>query len=107
MLALAITSQCLKMIAWRRTQIAEIACGVEVTQFPARHLDQIGRKALRLSPLNTASVTLSRKLLIIGHVYHQLIHLSKSAYRSMIQVPRHSAHHDKHARIRACLSAYD
>jgi len=37
----------LKAIAGRRPQIAEITRGVEIAQFPARHLDQIGRKALR------------------------------------------------------------
>src|SRR5437016_2904028 len=46
-LPLAIARQRLKTVAWRRPQVAEIARGVEVTQFPARHLDQIGRKALR------------------------------------------------------------
>src|SRR5262249_22386128 len=46
-LALAIACQHLKTGAWRRPQVAEIARGVEVAQFPARHVDQIGRKALR------------------------------------------------------------
>src|SRR5215813_9404582 len=46
MLPFAIARQRLKVIAWRRPQVAEIASGVEVAQFPARHLDQIGRKAL-------------------------------------------------------------
>jgi plasmid stabilization system protein ParE len=45
-LPLAITSQRFKTVAWRRPQVAEIARSVEVAQFPARHLDQIGRKAL-------------------------------------------------------------
>src|ERR1700751_2401826 len=43
----AIARECLKTIAGRRPQIAKIARGAEVTQFPARHLDQISRKALR------------------------------------------------------------
>ena len=46
-LPLAIARQRFETVAWRRPQVAEIACGVEVAQFPARHLDQIGRKALR------------------------------------------------------------
>jgi hypothetical protein len=46
-LPLAIARERLKAVARRRPQIAEIARGVEVAQFPARHLDQIGRKALR------------------------------------------------------------
>ena len=46
-LPFAIARQSLKTVAWRRPQIAEIACGVEVAQFPARHVHQIGRKALR------------------------------------------------------------
>ncbi len=36
----------LEAVAWRRPQVAEIARGVEVAQFPARRLDQVGRKAL-------------------------------------------------------------
>jgi hypothetical protein len=46
-LPLAVARQYLETVAWRRPQVAEIARGVEVAQFPARHLDQIGRKALR------------------------------------------------------------
>jgi hypothetical protein len=45
-LPLAIARQRLKTVAWRRPQVAENVRGVEVAQFPARHLDQIGRKAL-------------------------------------------------------------
>src|SRR6267154_2445269 len=45
-LSLAIARQRLKTVAWRRPQVAEIARGVEVAQFPPCHLDQIGRKAL-------------------------------------------------------------
>jgi hypothetical protein len=45
-LSLAIARQCLKAVAWRRPEVAEIDRGVEVAQLPARHLDQIGRKAL-------------------------------------------------------------
>ena len=43
----AIARERLKAIARRRPQIAEIAHGVEVAQFPARHIDQVGRKAFR------------------------------------------------------------
>ena len=68
-LPLAIARQRLKTIAWKRPQVAEFARSVEVAQFPARHLDQIGRKPFGLSPLKTASVVLSRKLLITGNVY--------------------------------------
>jgi hypothetical protein len=68
-LPLAIARQRLKTVAWRRPQVAEIVRGVEEAQFPARHLDQIGRKPFGLSPLKTASVVLSRKLLITGNVY--------------------------------------
>jgi hypothetical protein len=46
-LPLAIARQRLKMVTWRLAQVAEIARGVKVAQFPTRHLDQIGRKALR------------------------------------------------------------
>ena len=46
-LSLAIARERLKAVAWRRPQIAEIARGVEVAQFPARHLDQVSRKAFR------------------------------------------------------------
>jgi hypothetical protein len=42
-LPLAIARQRLKTIAWRRPQVAEIDRGVEVAQFPARYVDQIGR----------------------------------------------------------------
>ena len=45
---LPIARQRFKAIAWRRPQIAEIARGVEVAQFPSRRLDQSGRKALRM-----------------------------------------------------------
>src|SRR6266700_2723905 len=41
-LPLAITRQRLKTVAWRRPQVAETVRGVEVAQFPARHLDAIG-----------------------------------------------------------------
>jgi len=43
----AIPSQRFEAIAGRRPQIAEIARGVEIARLPTRHLDQIGRKALR------------------------------------------------------------
>ena len=46
-LPLAIARQSLKTVAWRRPQVAEIARGIKVAQFSARHLDQIDRKALR------------------------------------------------------------
>src|SRR6266545_1157509 len=46
-LSLAIARQRLKPVARRRPQVAEIASGVEVAQFPTRYPDQIGRKALR------------------------------------------------------------
>src|SRR5215471_19018875 len=39
-LPLTIARQCLKMVAWRRPQVAEIARGVKVAQFPTRRLDQ-------------------------------------------------------------------
>jgi hypothetical protein len=45
-LPLAIACQYLKTVSRRRPQIAQTARGIEVAQFPARHLDQIGRKAL-------------------------------------------------------------
>jgi hypothetical protein len=41
---------------------------VEVAQFSARHLDQIGRKALRTFAIEDASVVLSRKFLILRPV---------------------------------------
>jgi len=44
-LPLAIAGQCLKTVARRRSQIAEVAGGVEVAQFPTRHLNKVGRKA--------------------------------------------------------------
>jgi len=47
--------------------------GVEVAQFPARRPDQIGRKALWAFTLKTASAVLSRKLPIIGKMYHSTI----------------------------------
>src|SRR5262249_8071230 len=46
-LPFAIARQRLKMVAWRRPQVAEFVRGVEVAQLPARHLDQIGREAHR------------------------------------------------------------
>jgi hypothetical protein len=46
-LPLAIARQRLKTVAWRRPQVTEIGRGIELPQFPACHLDQIGRKALR------------------------------------------------------------
>ena len=45
---LPITRQDFKTIAWRRPQVAQVACGVEVAQLPSRRLDQISRKALRV-----------------------------------------------------------
>jgi len=41
-LPLAIAHQCLKMVAGRRPQVAEITRGVRIAQFPTRHLDQRG-----------------------------------------------------------------
>ena len=42
----AIAVQCLKTVARRRPQVAEVARRVEVAQFPTRHLNKVGRKAL-------------------------------------------------------------
>ena len=44
---LAISRQRLEAIAGRGPQVGKIARGAEVTQFPARHFHQVGRKALR------------------------------------------------------------
>jgi hypothetical protein len=44
---LPVTRQPFKSIAGRRPQVAQIACGVEVPQFPTRWLDESGGKALR------------------------------------------------------------
>src|SRR5581483_11704478 len=41
-----VARECFKAIAWRGPQVAELARGVEIAQFPARHLDQVSRKAL-------------------------------------------------------------
>src|SRR5262249_31082746 len=46
-LSFAIARQSLETVARRRPQVGEIASGVEVAQLPARHLDQIDRKAFR------------------------------------------------------------
>src|SRR5437667_5736794 len=46
-LPLAIARQRLKAVAGRRPQVAKIARGVEIAQFPACHFDQVGRKPLR------------------------------------------------------------
>lgn len=63
-LPLAIAHERLKAIAGRRPQVAKIARGVEIAQFPARPLTKSAGKPFGLSPLKTASVVLSRKLLI-------------------------------------------
>ena len=47
MLPLTITRQRFETIARRRPQVAETACRIEVTQLPARRLNEIGRKAFR------------------------------------------------------------
>jgi hypothetical protein len=80
-LPLAIARQSFKTVAWRRPQVAEIARGV--AQFPARHLDQIGRKALRTFAVEDGFGGLVPDL-ITGSVYHLMIQLSKSGYQSMI-----------------------
>jgi hypothetical protein len=46
-LTFAIGRQRLKPVPRRRSQVIEMTRGVEIAQFPTRHLDQIGRKALR------------------------------------------------------------
>jgi hypothetical protein len=84
-LPLAIARQSLKTVAWRRPQVAEIARGTKVAQFPARHLDQIGRKALRTFAVEDSFGGLVPKLLITGNVYRLMIQLSKSGCQSMIQ----------------------
>jgi hypothetical protein len=75
-LPLPIAGQRLKAVAWRRPQVAEIARGVEVAQLPARHFDQVCRKALRTFAVKTASVVLSRKLLITIIMYRYMIQTS-------------------------------
>jgi hypothetical protein len=85
-LPFAVARQRLKTIAWRRPQIAEIARGVEVAQFPARRVHQIGRKALR-----TFAVGDSFGGFIPEAPDHtQFVSLNdtnaKSAYQSMIRV---------------------
>src|SRR5437879_1349950 len=47
-LPLAITRQCLEAISGRRPQVANSTCRVEIAQFPARYLGQIGGKSLGL-----------------------------------------------------------
>jgi hypothetical protein len=44
-LPLAVARQRLETVSRGRPQVAEIARSVEIAQFPARRLDQIGRKA--------------------------------------------------------------
>jgi len=63
-LSLSLARQSLKPITRRRFQIAEIGGRIEVAQFAPRYFDQISREAFRAFPLKTASVVLSRKLLI-------------------------------------------
>jgi hypothetical protein len=46
-LPLSIARQGLKAITGRRPQIADFNRGVQVAKLPTRHLDQIGREALR------------------------------------------------------------
>jgi hypothetical protein len=46
-LSFAIACHRLQTIAWWRPQVAEGRRGVEIAQFPAGHLDQVGRKPSR------------------------------------------------------------
>jgi len=50
-LSLAIARQRLKMIAGRRPQVAEFACGIEVAELSPRYLDQISREAFGIFPI--------------------------------------------------------
>jgi len=50
-LPLAITRQGPETVARRRSQVGEVGGRVEVTQFSACHLDQIGREAFRALPI--------------------------------------------------------
>jgi hypothetical protein len=63
-LPLAITRKRLKAVAWRRPQVAKVAGGVEVAQFPARHLDQVGRKAFRAFTVRVRPVVIA--MAVIG-----------------------------------------
>src|SRR5262245_1673932 len=51
MLSLAVAHQCLKTVTWRGPQVSELAGGIEIAQFPPRHLDEIGWNALRTLPV--------------------------------------------------------
>src|SRR5690348_16857878 len=84
-LPLAITRQRFKTVAWRRSQVTEIVRGVEVAQFPARHLDQIGRKALGTFAIEDGLGGLVAEV----SDHRQCVSLNdtavKSAYQPMIQ----------------------
>jgi hypothetical protein len=81
-LALAVACQQLKVVAWRRPQVGEFIRGVEITQFPAHDLYQIGREALRTFAVETDSVVLSRKPLITVAMYQSMIQTSRSRIRT-------------------------
>jgi len=76
-LSLAIPRERLNAVAGRRPQVAKIGRGVEVAQFPRATLTRSAGKPFGLSPLKTASVVLSRKLLITLHLYHLMIQMSR------------------------------
>jgi len=81
----AIARQRLKAVAWRRSQVAEIARGIEVAQFPARRPDQIGREAFRIFAIEDGPGSLIPEAPDHVDVYHRMIRPSKSAYQLVMR----------------------
>src|SRR5205807_7404443 len=84
-LSLAVARQRLETVAWRRPQVVEIVRGVEVTQLPARHLDQIGWKTLCTFAVENGLGGLVPEAPDHKELYQSMIQVSKLAYQSMIQ----------------------
>jgi hypothetical protein len=66
-LPFAVTPQGLKVIAWRRCQIAQFRCAVELTQFASGH------KLNRAKPLLGLAVVKALRLLAAKRLDHRAI----------------------------------
>src|SRR6266849_3756113 len=88
MLALSITSESLKPVTGRHTQVCEYMCGVQKTELAAGNLDRVCRKALSDDAIECVFCQRVLETLDHDHMYQYVIHLSIALYQKMIQRSR-------------------
>jgi hypothetical protein len=72
----AIARQRFKAVTRGRRQVGKRVCGVEITQFTARYLDEIGWKALWRVAVEDGFSGLAAETSNHGFMYHEMIHWS-------------------------------